>query len=660
MRRLAYFVVSKRATLLRFAVLALFALACLGLSWYSLYTIKINGDGGEYLLVTHALFRHGSVAIRPGDIEEIRHLPLPLLQTMNFPGETYAHLQQLFQVAHPLPWGGFASVAPDRYYSIHFWLYPLLAVPFYALLRPFGANPLWSLGLLNLSFAGAVLFYLRRAMPGRAVPGFLFFLTMGSTFYLNWTGPELMSASCALIACLAALRGEIGLSFLLSGLGASQNPSLIFVMPFACLVRIALYKWPQLIWPGAGLKRFGRRDAVMMLAGVSLAMLPYVFFQTIFGVPSLPGRYFTSPDLITANRLFSLLFDLDQGMLIGVPGLFAALLAGVLLIRAPSRAYWLCAAVSMIALMLVMAVPTLSARNWNSGCVVMLRYAYWLAMPLLVVVLLSLRLAPTGAHSVVAASALILQAGVLYLNGVVGQESNSLGHSAEARWVLRYFPGYYNPDAEVFYERSVGSENEMPPDLTYLYQADGHPLKLLRQATNTEATPEWCPADQRLQGVDVHTEDRGWQYSNFPFHCQHVPHVEQLGKWEIGTDHPDNDRLLASGWSKPEPPCIWSDGVQSSLVLPVMMDGRPLRIRTQGLYYGRQNKSVVSVNGHALGNFDLTQAVIELSSDFPKDSQLTVVLRHEDASSPKSHGESVDERILGFCLKSVSVEAMFD
>ena len=141
--------------------------ALLLLFGYALINTQLQGDGSEYLMMTHAILKHGSAAILPSDLADY-------------------HLQ--------LSGSGFAQARNGQFYSIHFWTYSLLALPFYALLKVVGLNPIWAFCLLNIFFAGVVLVYLQRVMPKHTRFALVLFLEMGTTFYLNWTGPEVMSA----------------------------------------------------------------------------------------------------------------------------------------------------------------------------------------------------------------------------------------------------------------------------------------------------------------------------------------------------------------------------------------------------------------------------------------------------------------------------------
>ena len=500
--------------------LCLLAIAMLLLAPSVLQQTWIRGDGQEYILMTHAVYQHGSPLIRSSDIADIKALPQEQLAQSQIPVDFYGLIEKHFETYQPRPYGSFAGTAPERFYAIHFWLYSALAAPFYALTTALGWNPAWAFALLNLAFAAGVYGYLHRSMPQHAYVGFVLFVILGGTYYMSWTGPEVMAASCALIATIAMLRAELGFSVLLAGLGATQNPSLIFMIPFACGYRALLWKWPKLSWQDRPVPRVGRREFVLMALGIALALLPYLFFQSVFGMPSLISKYFNHPQLITWNRFYSLWFDLDQGMLIGVPGLFAALVAAPMLLGGAARRRWLLLLAGVLAMVVCMALPTLSGINWNSGCIVMLRYAYWLAMPLLAVVLLGMERMGKGATIGLAFLAFALQGVAFAEYGVQGEASSPVAHTALARWVYRHDAAAYNPDPQIFYERGIGMNKKMPPTLTYLYRQDGVDIKFLRQSANQAPTDEYCPAGQRLIGQDVRLLDAGWQYEHPPFRCQ--------------------------------------------------------------------------------------------------------------------------------------------
>lgn len=499
-----------------------FAALFLAIAAFALVKSSLTGDGYEYLLTMHALAEHASPDITLADVEQLkRHAgAVPFYgQTLHdFLSVIDAYMRAPEKAPTPI-----YTVMPNeagRFYGIHFGLYPLLAVPFYAVLKAFGLLPHYAFTLLNLGFCAGACRYLKHALPRQASLAMLLFLFAGSTFYLNWTGPEAMTASCVLVACVAALRGQAGLAILLAGLAASQNPSLILMMPFAAAYRFLIVRYPRLQWPDSVPAPLGRRELLLAAAGVLLALAPYAYFEYLFGTPSVIARDFNDLAFVTGGRLFSLFFDLDQGMVIGAPGLALALLLGLFLVPRQDRAPWLAVVALMLGLVLSMAFPTLTAINWNSGGVVMTRYSYWLAMPLLALALLAARLSTPKSGMALLLGGAALQALLFFSTGLLGERTIFIEHSRPARWVLTHFPERYNPEAEIFHARNQKFVTlPLPKDEVSVFKADGKPTKILRHQSNRNGSGGLCPAGQALQGQHVRRVTREWEYLHAPFRC---------------------------------------------------------------------------------------------------------------------------------------------
>jgi hypothetical protein len=161
---------------------SLLILIFLALSCAALATAHITGDGGEYFLMTHSLFKHGSVTIGAADVADYVRMGPEALHRIGLQPTLLDELLRQAQAAKPdVVSGGFFPNAPGRFYSIHFWLYSLLALPFYALLKPLGLNPAAAFVVLNILCTGAVFAYLRRIAPRIAPLAFLAFLVAGTT-----------------------------------------------------------------------------------------------------------------------------------------------------------------------------------------------------------------------------------------------------------------------------------------------------------------------------------------------------------------------------------------------------------------------------------------------------------------------------------------------
>lgn len=494
----------------------------LAIAAFILVNTSLTGDGYEYMLTMHALFEHASPNITLADVDSLQRSAGGMPNYGATLGDLMPLLHEHLLAPEKTPAYTYTIMPNDegQFFGIHFGLYSLMALPFYALLKALGVQPYYAFSLLNLTFCAAACLYIRRAIPDRSSLAMLLFLLSGTPFYLNWTGPEVVTASCVLIACLATLRGQAGLAIFLAGLAASQNPPVFLLMPFAVAYRILIVRYPKLQWPDSVAPAVGKRELFLAAAGILLALAPYAFFQYVFGTPSVIARDFNDPVFITAARLFSLFFDLDQGMIIGTPGIALALLLGLILLPKQMRAPWLAVFALVLGVVILMALPALSTINWNSGCVVMARYSYWLSMPLLAVTLLAARLSSSKSGVALLLGGAALQVVLFFSTGLLGEKTIYYKHSQPARWVLSHFPQRYNPEAEIFHARTQEAVIlPLPKDSITVFTANGKPTKIMRHQSNRKAPASLCPAGSELQGEHVRRVSREWEYLHAPFKC---------------------------------------------------------------------------------------------------------------------------------------------
>lgn len=484
-----------RAFWLYAAVLAVL----LGWAFHRVHSIH-NGDMLEYGLMTIALAEHGTPDIRVSDLDAAR----PVM-----PG----FVPNFDDMAVRMKAGDYLAVPGilhyrGSYYAIHFFGYPLLAAGPYRLLQAAGADPLRSYMIVNTVFV----FILGLAMyrlfgsPWRAALGLLAWVLCGGMLYWQWSSPECMSA-CALLAGLILFStGAPLLGGLLAGLGAMQNPPIVFFCAFAPLLRIAL-GWRKGLGLAANLRgALRKRDLGGIVICAAVFGLPILYNLYVFNMPSAIGSMTTEIAFVTPKRLHSFLFDLNQGVAMGVPAVLAALL-----FWRGRRALALAACGFTVA----MAIPSLSTQNFNSGSAGIMRYAFWASMPLLYVFLWRLRLAPRWP---LAALALVLGGQALAM--AHARSFNERGFSPVAARVMAVAPAWYNPDPEIFGERSAGYEAVLDPARTFAWRANGAAVKTMYHVSNAAAGEQLCGAGRALAPDNDYTEaERGWRYINGPVRC---------------------------------------------------------------------------------------------------------------------------------------------
>lgn len=593
---------------------------------------KHNGDILEYMLTTVALANHGTPDIRSADVVDTTVLApgfAPELDTVA-KGMRDAAL-------YPIP----GLVTTDRgIFAIHFFTYPALAALPFKVLKVLGTDPFKCFLVVN----SAALFILGLALwrmfgnGGRAGLFMLCYLLCGGLPYWQWSSPETLSAASLLAGLLLYSTGAPIVGGLLAGLAAMQNPPIFFFCVFAPLLRVCL------AWRGDAGLLAGVRSLIgwRELCGVAfcgvLAVTPAVFDLIVFGTPSIIGQLSTDSRLVTGRRLFSFFFDLNQGLIVGMPAVAAALL----LWGKRSPAAWRIT-LAAAAFAVVMALPALVATNWNSGGEGVMRYVLWASMPLLFAFAWRMRLAPRWPVAVLAVVIAAQLLATLHLRRYTYLEFSPLARSA-----MTLAPGWINPEPEVFFERVMHKDGVNDHDAIYAWPATGKPSKLLYHGDSRIASASLCGSNAApAAGPEVVEAGSGWRYINGDVAC--APNVATPGKPGLA---------LVSGWGKLERgggpwDGAWSDGPAARLSVRIEPRYRPAHIVLRG-QYAAGSRTRVTIDGVDLGWHALDKHP-ELAVP-PRDSAsdtLAIELQF-DASTTPAPGDA-DQRHLGFFLHEVTM-----
>lgn len=487
----------------RFPVLLLLALAAL----FALTPVGFGGDMLEYTVTTVAMADHGRPDVRLADTERTVALVPHLVNA-------FKPIQEDIRNGVRDVYPAFARGRDGRVYALHFFGYSMLAALPYKLLDKLGYPPFKAFQVINYAALFVLGLALRRffGADGKAWFALALFFGCGGALYFNWTSPEAFSAACLLAALLLFLSDAPLAGGLLGGLAAMQNPSIVAFLGFAPLLKFLLRR-PD----GATLAQqvgaaqfppFTRRDLAGLAAGAAVFALPLLFNLWQYGVPNLIAKRFSDPGLMGMVRLESFYFDLNQGMVLGIPGLAAALL----LWRRERRPIVLGAC---LLFSLALALPTLAVLNWNSGAIGMMRYAFWAAMPILLALLLRLRGQPRLPLGLAAALLLVQATAMWHALGYEFKEFSPL-----ARLVLARAPGWYHPEPEIFAERMAHNDNWIQTDKVYVYHPDGQPSKILFHPSNPQLDLALCGPDRVLgAGNRITASAYGWRYLDGEVHC---------------------------------------------------------------------------------------------------------------------------------------------
>lgn len=604
----------------------------------------MQGDVVEYSLATIAVASHASPDIRLEDIARGKAL-LPGLK------EPYELLEAGMRDGSEKLYPAFTRGREGKVFTIHFWGYPALAAGPFRLIEALGQNPFKGFQAVNLAavfILGLALNRLFRSAP-KALLGVGLFMLCGGALYMNWSSPECLSAA-ALLAGLAFYTSGAPLAgAMLAGLAGQQNPTILFFFGFAPLLHLIL-DYDARRGPGANLAHvLQRRYLAGLAAGMAVFALPPLFNLYQFGVPNIIAKLYSDPSMIGRARLHSFFFDLNQGMILGIPGLLLALALWGWRKQPGGVARELLVLGWALAFTLALAVPALAVLNWNSGAAGIMRYAFWAAMPLLFV--LFLRLSRSSAWPAWLLLAVVMLQGVAMLSAAsyVYVELSPL-----ATWVMKHAPRLYHPEPEIFVERLGRHDNYIDNDKIYVRAADGAAVQTLYNSNQPGAERRLCGRDGTLAADnDVAASARYWRYIDGPVRCiangapqqsfQHEQFAAQAGV------------TLGQGWAHVEANGgewngAWSNGARSRITVRPAAGPRPSTFLILGHYFDGNTRTRVLVNGTDLG-WQQLGAALRLPIPAGTHGPIDIELEHEAPRRPAA----ADPREMAFFIREITL-----
>ncbi len=404
----------------------------------------LAGDGSEYLLMLQSWFDHASPDLRQADIDAL---------------DLLVPSDRLFSRMVD-PWAGFVEARNGRWYSMHFWLYPLLAVPAKFVYRIAGVSEFGALQSVN-AFCFVLTFCFAWVQGNRERSRRLLFIALAVVgpvlWFLRWPHPELFTWCCVMVSLTLLGRKRHGLAAAAAAVGSLQNPPLILL----ALLPLAI----------AAICR-QRRQALQAAAGLLPALAAPLFYLYHYGTPSLISHsggvdFF----LISPMRTISFFADLNQGMLPYVPLLLLLGVAGA--VTALVRRHWECVGLAALTACIILLIQT--APNWNNGTAGMLRYAIWITPLFAWLAAEQLTIKRRALWGLLVAG-LLLQAFLVFKAG----EVDYIKTSPLAAWALDRFPALVHPEPEIFTERQVGRDGGWQKRLPVGFiGSDGSMIKLL-------------------------------------------------------------------------------------------------------------------------------------------------------------------------------------
>lgn len=552
-----------------------------------LYCLTANplrqGDGYEYALILQSFFNHFSPDIREGDITSL--IKIVETQPSNYDVKVLQGTLEALRNGENEIYLGILKSNRGEYFGYHFWLYPLINLPAKAFLAILGLNELKAFQLTNaflINFTlGYVLLFCRQTPFVRWAIALLY-LAGCVFFYLQWPHPEVFIAASILISGCAFLDQRIYIAAIAATLATLQNPSVVFLL--ASILGFFLIKNLKSNILKQPLEFIKQHIWLGLIAAVSL--FPYGFYYYHYQIPNLIAkRGFVDPSLISWERFVSTVFDWNQGLIVGFPGLILGVFIIIvyrliLIIVQKKRPIFNQNDIFLVAFFLMLQ-PTLSQTNWNHGQEIFSRYAFWSAMALIVWVAANIQDIKGLFKYLLLPLMLVLQ---IFPNDLFFRHpwnGHYLKMKAPAAWILSNFPNWYNPEPEIFAERAREYErfgeaiapNQIDSPFIYL-DKHGNIRKILIYQDFVKQTEErLCGANGKLissnaqeplekQLANISFNRQGWGYLNGSFRCN-LPLSINFA------DGGNFRNFTGKGWGKVEGKGSVIKSSEAVLVLPV-------------------------------------------------------------------------------------------
>jgi hypothetical protein len=397
---------------------------------------RIVGDGGEYLAMALNFAGFHRPALAGSDIPRIQ--------------QTIAQTDSILS-----NWDiRAASVAghDGRRDFLHFWFYPLLAVPALWVTQAIGVTPIVAFIVLNLTVLGLALWIL---LPRLGTPACL--LLFGGPILWWIDKPHTEGFTFALLAiALALMRERPWWSMLAAGAAATQNP------PIAILVGLILAA--QVISNRQILR--DRRFLIGALGGIGLAVLQPAYTYIRHGSPSLlllanPSRRPTLAEMLAVP------FDPSVGLVANYPVFAVVCVVAVIIVlaRKPRALISPDAIVAILAGISFLAAFAQATNVHHGATPSMSRYAIWL-VPLAIPALWRAEAVGGALWTRFLWCAAVISAAVCAFIFHPAVLQNTREPTLAANYLWTRHPSWNNPLPEIFAETLLRREDRLVPVTT--------------------------------------------------------------------------------------------------------------------------------------------------------------------------------------------------
>lgn len=395
------------------------------------------GDGPEYVMMTESFYNHQTPNLTKKDVAKY----VDYLENKDFQihrkGEFVKALNMDNDNAMFL--GFVKSHENEKMYCYHFWMYSVFCVPARFILGYLQAD-IRAAGLMTnmfLIFFGAWLILRMKAFTqGQRIILALLLVFSPMLFYIDWTHTEVFSGILVFLAMVYYSTQRKYLSLFLFSLASTQNPTLF--VPALFIFCEILYK--------NGLKL---KVLLKLFICSFWIILPALFYKYHFGVISvISDSGVLQWDVVSFRRLWGFFFDLNQGLILGIPLLLLLIIVFMIydLVKRKSFKPYI-----FIGTIFIMSLFFMQMTVWNDGNAVIKRYAVWCASIIIVVFFLRILKLKKHWFYIISCSVLLTQfAAISYQHSFFEARWHASYFNKLSRYVMNNFPSFYNPEPIIF------------------------------------------------------------------------------------------------------------------------------------------------------------------------------------------------------------------
>lgn len=508
--------------------LLFFILSCAALFYIATASSpKIRGDGREYILMSQSLLNHASSNLKETDIKDAVDSFKRKSHDFN---DFYLNCEQHKDCGVSLLINkGYYHSNEGNLYSYHFYFYSLVNIPALLISNAISASPTTAFYLTNTIFFIISLYFIvffLRDKPSYKLLILLLFASKVTLAYLKWPHPEAITVSLLVIALCLIKQKQLYWASLIFAFASLQYQPLgiisAIILIYAFINDIKEHEIKSLNNLLINKKLIIRSIIFAIVSGM-IVLAPSMFYLYHFSTPNLIASIGASKsELITFSRFTSMYYDLNQGAILLFP--VVLLLSPIFFIASlfsikneRSKNVILFTIISAVSV-----IPCLTTTNWNSGAENVMRYAFWVSIPLIFAFadfIFSIK--NNKLKTTIILITIVSQ--IVIFTMQKKEKYFSSGHTVPSYIALAFYnhmPSLYNPEAEIYIERAFNAELPLRDIMSGKkypgYVKRGYLKKLIAPANMDVSLLNPC----HNVTPSIKTTSDGWVYYNYGNNCQ--------------------------------------------------------------------------------------------------------------------------------------------